>query len=113
MRLKRFDSGYFSDEGRAGDKKLAEVVMRILRLKLDRELGFEEARSLANQEVGKYIDEPMILSWLDRRRGKHSPDVECCQEDGKETWEIYAESRGGTVRSEIDDQYVFIFREGL
>jgi hypothetical protein len=87
--------------------------MRILRLKLDRELGFGEARSLANREAGKYIGDPLILSWLNRKTGKHSPDVGCCQEDGKETWEIYAESRGGTVRAELDDQYVFIFGEGL
>jgi len=89
MRLKRFDSGYFSDEGRAGDKKLAEVVMRILRLKLDRELGFEEARSLANQEVGKYIDEPMILANIRltlsaarktaKRRGKSMPNPEAAR----------------------------------
>ena len=87
--------------------------MRILRMKLDRELGFEEARSLANREAGKYIDDPLILSWLNRRTGQHSPAADCCQEEGKETWEIYAESRGGTLRAEVDDQYVFIFREGL
>ena len=45
--------------------------MRILRMKLDRELGFEEARSLANREAGKYIDDPLILSWLNRKTGQH------------------------------------------
>jgi len=87
--------------------------MKILRVELDREIGFEEARSLANRAVGKYIGDPLILSWLNRKTDQHSPDVDCCQEDGKETWEIYAESRGGKVRVELDDQYVFIFREGL
>ena len=87
--------------------------MRTLRLEPGRELGFNEARSLANQEAGKYMADPMMLSWLNRKTGQHSPDVECCQEDGKETWEIYAESRGGRVRVEIDDEYVFIFRDGL
>jgi hypothetical protein len=55
----------------------------------------------------------MILSWLNRKTGQHSPDVACCQEDGKESWEIYAESRGGKLRTEVDDQFVFIFREGI
>ena len=45
--------------------------MRILRMKLDRELGFEEARSPANREAGKYIDDPLILSWLNRKTGQH------------------------------------------
>jgi hypothetical protein len=87
--------------------------MKILRLETDQELGFDEARTLANEEAGKYIGDPMILSWLNRRTGQHSPATDCCQEEGKETWEIYAESRGGTVRTEVDDQYVFIFGEGL
>jgi hypothetical protein len=89
------------------------ILMKSLRLKIDRELGFEEARYLAKREAGEYLGNPLILSWLNRKTGKHSPDVDCCQEDGKETWEIYAESRGGTIRVELDDQYVFIFREGL
>lgn len=87
--------------------------MKILRLEPDRELGFDEARPLANEEAGKYIGDPVILSWFNRRTGQHSPAADCCQEEGKETWEIYAESRGGTAWIEVDDQYVFIFREGL
>lgn len=87
--------------------------MKTSRLKPDRELGFYEARTLANQQAGMFVNDPMMLSWLDRQTGQHSPTADCCQEEGKETWEIYAESRGGMIRIEIDDQYVFIFREGL
>ena len=87
--------------------------MKTVKLKSDKELAFHEARSLANQEAIKYIKDPMILSWLNRETGQHSPDVDCCQEDGKESWEIYAESRGGKLRAEVDDQFVFIFREGI
>jgi len=82
--------------------------MKTVKLKSDKEL-----RSLANKEAIKYIQDPMILSWLNRKTGQHSPDVDCCQEDGKESWEIYAESRGGKLRAEVDDQFVFIFREGI
>jgi hypothetical protein len=87
--------------------------MKTVKLKSHKEFAFREARSIANQEAIKNIEDPMILSWLNRKTGQHSPDVDCCQEDGKESWEIYAEFRGGEVRIEVDDQYVFIFREGL
>ena len=86
--------------------------MNTLRLTTTTALGFDEAKRTATVETAKYLEEPMVLSWLNRRTGKHSPDVDCCQADGKESWEIYAESRGGTVRVEIADQYVFIFTEG-
>jgi hypothetical protein len=76
-------------------------------------LKLEEALSLAAREAAKHTADPMLLGWLDRTTGRHSPDVDCCQAEGKETWEIYAESRGGNVRIEFGDTYVFIFREGL
>ena len=76
-------------------------------------LSFEEARTLAVKTAGEQLQDPMVLSWLNRRTGQHSPPVDCCREEGKESWEIYAESRGGSVRVEIGDQYVFILREGM
>ena len=87
--------------------------MQIVRLNTGENLEFAAAQNLAAKEAGKYLADPMVLAWLNRLMGRHSPDVDCCQEEGKETWEIYAESRGGTLRLEINDQYVFIFREGL
>ena len=87
--------------------------MKTLRLNYDQNMGFDKAYSLARREALNYLDDPMMLSWLNCRNGKHSPDVDCCQEDGKESWEIYAESRGGNLRLKIGNDYVFIFREGL
>ena len=87
--------------------------MKTVKLKSDKELAFHEARSFANKEAIKYMQDPMILSWLNQKTGQYSPDVDCCQEDGKESWEIYAESRGGKLWAEVDDQFVFIFREGI
>jgi len=86
--------------------------MQVFKLESNKDLSFDEARNMATDEASKYLDAPMALSWLNRKTGRHSPDVDCCQEEHKESWEIYAESRGGTTRIEIDDQYVFIFREG-
>ena len=33
--------------------------------------------------------------------------------EGKDIWEVYGESQGGTVRVEIGNQFVFIFRDGF
>ena len=87
--------------------------MEILRLQPGEDIQFHRAQTIAHAEAAKYLTNPMVLSWLNRKTGRHSPDVDCCQEEGKEAWEIYAESRGGTLRVEIDYQYVFIFREVL
>ena len=87
--------------------------MRTVKLKTDTDTGFDDAQALAIRESARYLEDPMLLAWLDRTTGRHSPDVECCQEEGKETWEIYAESRGGILRIEVDDSYIFILREGL
>ena len=86
--------------------------MQTLKIGTSENLGFDEAKALAINEAAKYVNDPMALSWLNRGTGRHSPNVDCCREEGKESWEIYAESRGGTVRVEINNQYVFIFREG-
>ena len=75
-------------------------------------LGFTEAYQVARSEAKNYFQNPMALSWLNRKTGRHSPDIDYCQEAGKESWEIYGESRGGTLRIEIGDGYAFIFREG-
>ena len=87
--------------------------METLKIKHLLDLGFDEACSFAREEALKHLSDPMALSWLDRRTGRHSLDVDCCQEEGKESWEIYAESRGGELRIDVGDKYVFIFREGL
>ncbi len=86
--------------------------MKTVKLKPDNNLVFKEAQDLAIMEARKHLNDPMTLSWLDRKADRHFPNVDCCQEDGKESWEIYAESRGGTVRVEVSEWYVFIFREG-
>ena len=87
--------------------------MRTVNLEPDADVAFGDAQSLAIREAARHIADPMVLGWLDRRTGRHSPDVDCCRAEGKDTGEIYAESRGGSVRVEIGDRYVFILREGL
>ena len=77
------------------------------------ELGLLEAKRLAEERAAEQIADPMVLAWLEKRTGRYSPDVECCGDDCRPAWQIYAESRGGSVRVDVGDQYTFILREGL
>lgn len=86
--------------------------MRLVTLNPKGAISFDEAQTMAQREAGKILSEPMKLAWLNRETGYHSPDVDCCQADGKESWEIYAENRGGSLRVEVGSQFTFIFREG-
>jgi len=86
--------------------------VKTVKLIPDAHIEFEKAQRLAGVEASKHLQEPMNLSWLDRVADRQYPNVECCSRDGKESWEVYAESRGGKVRVEIGDSYIFIYREG-
>lgn len=76
-------------------------------------IGFDQARELAIGEAKKHLIDPFNLSWANQRTGQHFPAVERSQAEGKEMWEVYGESQGGTVRVEVGDQYVFIFKDGF
>lgn len=86
-------------------------IMHISHLITPQNIKFNTARTMAKAEARRFLTDPMILSWLNRITGQRSPDVDCCEHDGKEAWEIYAESRGGTLKVELGDDYVFIFGE--
>ena len=86
--------------------------MQTLRLVSEHDMEFDAAQVFARAEASRIFVTPMVLSWLNRHTGQHSPNVDCCSQEGKEAWEIYAESRGGTLRVEVEDEYIFIFREG-
>jgi hypothetical protein len=87
-------------------------MVRTISVNPGRTLEFDGAREAAREQAQRFLADPMIMSWQDLRTGRHSPNVSCCGNDDKEAWEIYAESRGGTLRVEVGDDYVFIFREG-
>lgn len=73
-------------------------------------LDFSQARELAERRARELAPAPMLLAWYDRRAGRYSPDVPCCRED-KPTWLAYAESRGGNLVIDLNDEaYVFVYR---
>lgn len=69
------------------------------------------ARRIADQKAAELASEPMLLAWYEAKSGRFSPAVECCSET-KPGWLVYAESRGGNIAIDINDQeYVFVYRE--
>lgn len=81
---------------------------------LDVHLGgtpdFLEAKTIADEKAREMLPEPMLLAWFDRNTGKFSPDVICCDRE-KPSWLVYAESRGGNLTVDINDEdFVFVYR---
>lgn len=76
----------------------------------DKPLDFFGARALADQKARELSSDPMLLAWFDRKRGKFSPDVICCDSD-KPTWLVYAESRGADISVDINNEdFVFVYK---
>ena len=79
----------------------------------DAPLDFSRARTIADRRARELGPEPMLLAWYDRGAGAFSPQVTCCG-DAKPAWLIYAESRGGDLVIDINDEaYVFVYRRDL
>ena len=79
----------------------------------DEPLDFARARTIAERRARQEGPEPMLLAWYDRGAGAFSPRVTCCG-DAKPAWLIYAESRGGDLIIDINDEaYVFVYRRSL
>ncbi len=76
----------------------------------DEKLDFAQAKKLADAEAQKLTPDPMLLAWYNAKTGEFSPPVTCCGED-RPAWLIYAESRGGTICIDInDEEFVFVYR---
>jgi hypothetical protein len=75
----------------------------------DHNLDFQSAKKLADEIAEGYANEPILISWYDSRKGRFSPDVTCCSEE-KPGWLVYAESRGGNIIIDVnDEQYIFVY----
>jgi hypothetical protein len=87
-----------------------EMLKNPVEVHIDGSLDFDRARKIADEEAQKISPDPLLLAWYNAQTGKYSPPVECCGED-KPAWLIYAESRGGTLCIDINDEnYVFVYR---
>jgi hypothetical protein len=76
-------------------------------------LDFARARQIADLKAKELSQDPMLMAWYENSSGSFSPNVECCSEH-KPGWVVYAESRGGHITIDINDEtYIFIYREAL
>ncbi|MFZ5758876.1 MAG: AF1514 family protein [Thermodesulfobacteriota bacterium] len=74
-------------------------------------VDFETARGVAVAVAGRHGDEePMLIAWSDRARGRHSPSCVKCELQGAPGWEVYGRNHGGRLRISVnEDAYVFIY----
>lgn len=87
-----------------------EMLKDPIRLEAAGELDFARAKALADQRAKELALEPMLLAWYSRSTGEFSPQVTCCRDD-KPAWLTYAESRGGNLVIDINEEtYVFVYR---
>jgi len=75
----------------------------------DKRLDFDMARQIALKKAKEITQGPVLLAWYDRKTGKVVPQVACARDD-KPAWIVYAESRGGNIVIDLnDEEYVFIY----
>jgi hypothetical protein len=73
-------------------------------------LDFETAKQIADQKAGDLCSDPMMLAWYQGKTGEYTPKTECGVGD-KPAWIIYAESRGGDITIDInEEEYIFIYK---
>jgi len=87
-----------------------EMLISPVRLSIsDKDLTFSVAKEIADRKSLEINPDAMLLAWFDRKSGTVSPRVECCSEK-KPGWLVYAESRGGGIVIDInDEEYVFVY----
>ena len=86
-----------------------DVLTKPVLIHQGRPLNFAQAREVADQKARELGADPMLLAWYEAKSGKVSPPVECCSET-KPGWIVYAESRGGSITIDInDEEYIFIY----
>jgi hypothetical protein len=74
-------------------------------------LDFTRAKQIADEKAKEFSQDPMLMAWYEASTGIFSPNVECCSEH-KPGWVVYAESRGGRITIDINDEaYIFIYRD--
>ena len=75
----------------------------------DKRLDFDSARQIAFRKAKEITPAPVLIAWYDGKTGRVVPQVACARND-KPAWIVYAESRGGNIVIDInDEEYVFIY----
>ncbi len=76
------------------------------------DVDFSTAKEIADKKAKEVASSPMLLSWFDRRSGKFSPQVDFCEFNNRPVWLVFAESRGGDITIDINqEQYIFVYTD--
>ncbi len=88
-----------------------EMLKNPIHLSVPEPLNFSRARVLAERKAAEMGTDPTLLAWYKADTGEFSPRVTCCHDD-KPAWLIYAESRGGDLVIDInEEEFVFVFKD--
>ena len=84
--------------------------METLNIKTDQPgPDYAAALELANEKAGEHLDDPMLLAWNDRDKGRFFPNIQCdITGEDEPAWVVYARERGARLRVEVNDG-VFTF----
>jgi hypothetical protein len=89
-----------------------EAVMETCSIKSNQPgLDYMDALELANEKAKAHLDDPMLLAWNDRDKGRFSPEVHCdIKGEDEPAWVVYARERGARLRVDVDDgAFTFIY----
>jgi len=78
----------------------------------DEEIGcFYDAKIAAQKAADEKLGRGCVLwSWHDGAKGRHCPPVDCCGDEARPAYEIYATSRGGRLKVSVNEGvYEFFF----
>ena len=90
---------------------MVEPLQKIISVRIEAERNdiFSVSRSAAAVALEEQDINAFLISWKNNLTGQSSPSVESCRCD-IEGWELYALTRGATLRVEINGgQIVFLF----
>jgi len=84
--------------------------MKVIKVDIGKQCGYDAAMAAALKAAEAELSDAMLVSWKNNLTGESSPNVDACGVSDLEGWEMYAESRGATLRVEVNGgDYVFIF----
>lgn len=91
--------------------RIRDYLTEPIEIRTDEEtLDFQRAKEIAKEKAKEFCEDVMLLAWYQGKTREYVPKAECGVTD-KPGWIIYAESRGGTLTIDInDEEYVFIFK---
>jgi len=88
-------------------------TLEVIKVDIDGHAGgdFQAARLKAAEAAEEKLGaRPILWSWHDSETGRRSPPVDCCGDDCRPAWEVYAVSRGGSLKVEAaNGRYEFYF----